>query len=217
MALIDVGLLDPLPDRLHAVTELGRDPLDGPVLGSQLCSQRADHPDRCCLLIRGVAPRLRLPGHLLLRHSSILVSKVWSLQETQGGSHCQVPGKGGAVKRRRLGLLMVALFTLSGCGARHSVELGHSSATMTLDTYGHLFEDRLDEVGSAMDAAREASRARRAAVRALPGVAPVLPEPHSSRNDEAAPDSVSAGQDRFSEWYPRPDSNRRYRLERAAC
>jgi hypothetical protein len=121
------------------------------------------------------------------------------------------------VKRRRLGLLMVALFTLSGCGARHSVELGHSSATMTLDTYGHLFEDRLDEVGSAMDAAREASRARRAAVRALPGVAPVLPEPHSSRNDEAAPDSVSAGQDRFSEWYPRPDSNRRYRLERAAC
>lgn len=29
--------------------------------------------------------------------------------------------------------------------------LGHASATMTLDTYGHLFEDRLDEVGSAMD------------------------------------------------------------------
>ncbi|MEO7629335.1 MAG: site-specific integrase, partial [Nocardioides sp.] len=25
--------------------------------------------------------------------------------------------------------------------------LGHSSATMTLDTYGHLFDDRLDEVG----------------------------------------------------------------------
>jgi hypothetical protein len=36
-------------------------------------------------------------------------------------------------------------------------------------------------------------------------------------NDEAVPPSVSAGQDRFSEWYPRPDSNRRYRLERAAC
>ena len=27
--------------------------------------------------------------------------------------------------------------------------LGHSSATMTLDTYGHLFDDRLDEVSSA--------------------------------------------------------------------
>ena len=34
--------------------------------------------------------------------------------------------------------------------------LGHASATMTLDTYGHLFEDRLDEVASAMDAARSA-------------------------------------------------------------
>ena len=28
--------------------------------------------------------------------------------------------------------------------------LGHASATMTLDTYGHLFEDRLDEAGDAM-------------------------------------------------------------------
>lgn len=32
--------------------------------------------------------------------------------------------------------------------------LGHKSATMTLDLYGHLFEHRLDEVGAAMDAAR---------------------------------------------------------------
>jgi len=29
--------------------------------------------------------------------------------------------------------------------------------------------------------------------------------------------SVSAGQGPFSAWYPRPDSNRRYRLEGAAC
>lgn len=34
--------------------------------------------------------------------------------------------------------------------------LGHASATMTLDTYGHLFGDRLDEVARAMEAAREA-------------------------------------------------------------
>ncbi len=47
--------------------------------------------------------------------------------------------------------------------------LGHSSATMTLDTYRHLFEDRLDEVGDRMDAAREAAQARRSALR---GVAP---------------------------------------------
>jgi hypothetical protein len=118
------------------------------------------------------------------------------------------------VKRRRLGLLMVALFTLSGCGARHSVELGHSSATMTLDTYGHLFEDRLDEVGSALDAAREAARARRTGLSALSRVAP---ERDFTGNAEAALGSVTAGQDRSSEWYPRPDSNRRYRLERAAC
>jgi hypothetical protein len=32
--------------------------------------------------------------------------------------------------------------------------LGHGSATMTLDTHGHLFDDRLDEVGDAMDRAR---------------------------------------------------------------
>lgn len=34
--------------------------------------------------------------------------------------------------------------------------LGHASATMTLDTYGHLFGDRLDEVAEAMEAARDA-------------------------------------------------------------
>ena len=33
--------------------------------------------------------------------------------------------------------------------------LGHKSATMTLDQYGHLFGDRLDIVADAMDAARE--------------------------------------------------------------
>ena len=32
--------------------------------------------------------------------------------------------------------------------------LGHRSATMTLDLYGHLFPDRLDTVAEAMDAAR---------------------------------------------------------------
>jgi integrase len=95
--------------------------------------------------------------------------------------------------------------------------LGHSSATMTLDTYGHLFEDRLDEVATAMDAAREAAQQRRADLRALPRVAPALPERVSHRNDEEAPSHVSAGQDPNSTLYPRPDSNRRYRLERAAC
>ncbi len=31
--------------------------------------------------------------------------------------------------------------------------LGHTSATMTLDLYGHLFDDRLDEIASALDSA----------------------------------------------------------------
>ena len=35
--------------------------------------------------------------------------------------------------------------------------LGHASATMTLDLYGHLFDDRLDEVADALDAARAAA------------------------------------------------------------
>ena len=34
--------------------------------------------------------------------------------------------------------------------------LGHASAAMTLDQYGHLFGDRLDLVAEAMDAARAA-------------------------------------------------------------
>jgi integrase len=37
--------------------------------------------------------------------------------------------------------------------------LGHKSATMTLDQYGHLFGDRLDIVADAMDAARAAALA----------------------------------------------------------
>jgi integrase len=35
--------------------------------------------------------------------------------------------------------------------------LGHASATMTLDVYGHLFPDRLDEVADALDRQRTAS------------------------------------------------------------
>ncbi|MGI8760934.1 MAG: tyrosine-type recombinase/integrase [Jatrophihabitantaceae bacterium] len=41
--------------------------------------------------------------------------------------------------------------------------LGHKSATMTLDLYGHLFGDRLDVVSDAMDAARTAALAVRVA------------------------------------------------------
>ena len=35
--------------------------------------------------------------------------------------------------------------------------LGHKSATMTLDLYGHLFGDQLDVVADAMDSARNSA------------------------------------------------------------
>jgi integrase len=38
--------------------------------------------------------------------------------------------------------------------------LGHKSATMTLDLYGHLFPDRLDEVADALDVAARAAVAQ---------------------------------------------------------
>lgn len=50
--------------------------------------------------------------------------------------------------------------------------LGHKSATMTLDLYGHLFADQLDEVADAMDSARAAAdflRTRPAVVHPLAG------------------------------------------------
>ena len=97
--------------------------------------------------------------------------------------------------------------------------LGHGSATMTLDTYGHLFEDRLDEVGEAMGRARDAARERRTRLhivaQADPAVAPVLPQPESAGITEEAPPSVSAGQGRNSTAYPQRDSNPCYRRERA--
>ena len=58
--------------------------------------------------------------------------------------------------------------------------LGHSSATMTLDTYGHLFENRLDEVGNALDLARQGvdlpvRRKAHGEARQNPAVAQTLP------------------------------------------
>jgi integrase len=49
--------------------------------------------------------------------------------------------------------------------------LGHKSATMTLDQYGHLFDDRLDDVadrlGAAADAHIASDELRRDNVRSL--------------------------------------------------
>jgi hypothetical protein len=53
--------------------------------------------------------------------------------------------------------------------------LGHKSATMTLDLYGHLFDDRLDEVADALD------RAARSATTSHPGVV-TMPNVATSRS-----------------------------------
>ena len=56
------------------------------MLGAQLPAQLTHQPHRLSLLLLGVPTRGRLPWCRVLRHGSILVSKIRSLQRTQGGS-----------------------------------------------------------------------------------------------------------------------------------
>jgi integrase len=48
--------------------------------------------------------------------------------------------------------------------------LGHKSATMTLDLYGHLFDDRLDEVADALDQAARSASTSHPSVVTMPNV-----------------------------------------------
>jgi integrase len=88
--------------------------------------------------------------------------------------------------------------------------LGHASATMTMDTYGHLFENRLDEVADALDRAREQAeideQARpEAAVEdeiAWPDVAPAWPEGQVVDLNRYRSERVSADQTRSEEGAP---------------
>ena len=74
--------------------------------------------------------------------------------------------------------------------------LGHGSATMTLDTYGHLFENRLDEVAEAMDLARTSERQRTApSVPAELPVARVLPDGQPGEQLSRLLELISAGQE----------------------
>ena len=72
-----------------AIAELASDPLHRPVIGAQLGAQRPHHPHRGGLLLRAVPTCRRLPWRLFLRHDSILVSKVRSLQDFQGDSRAE--------------------------------------------------------------------------------------------------------------------------------
>src|SRR5690606_30661415 len=86
VALVTVSLTHPGAHRLGAVPQLLSNALDRPVLGTELGTQRPDHPHRSGLLFEAVATRGRLPRGGVLRHESNLVSKRWRLQLTQGDS-----------------------------------------------------------------------------------------------------------------------------------
>jgi integrase len=82
--------------------------------------------------------------------------------------------------------------------------LGHASATMTMDTYGHLFENRLDEVADALDRARAQSEvdedmwittAEEGRI-LCPGVSPACPEGEVTDLTDYRSKRVSAGQAR---------------------
>ncbi|MEU9363289.1 tyrosine-type recombinase/integrase [Streptomyces avermitilis] len=54
----------------------------------------------------------------------------------------------------------VSLAIASGADVNVQTMLGHKSATLTLDTYGHLFPDRLDEVSKKMHKRRSKQLAK---------------------------------------------------------
>ena len=80
--------------------------------------------------------------------------------------------------------------------------LGHASAAMTMDVYGHLFHDRLDEVADALDnaradAANAAKKAREAAdviANARSAVAKVLPTAEVAHSATTRANRKRAGQ-----------------------
>lgn len=53
-----------------------------------------------------------------------------------------------------LGTLLVTSFAAGATVKGVQSMLGHASATLTLDRYGHLFGDELDAVAGRLDAAR---------------------------------------------------------------
>ena len=88
--------------------------------------------------------------------------------------------------------------------------LGHASATMTMDTYGHLFENRLDEVADALDRARAQSEvdedlwtttAEEGQI-LWPRVAPAWPEREVTDLIDYRSKRVSAGQPGSEEGAP---------------
>ena len=81
MTSVDLGSVHPVAERLRIEAELGRDLADGAPLLAGLLTGLKDEPDGSLPQLSWELPRCW--------HDSIL-SKEWSLQETQGGSYCLV-------------------------------------------------------------------------------------------------------------------------------
>jgi hypothetical protein len=88
--------------------------------------------------------------------------------------------------------------------------LGHASATMTMDTYGHLFENRLDEVADALDRARAQSEVDEDLWKTTaedgenpwPRAPPARPEREVTDLNDYRSKRVTAGQTEYREGAP---------------
>jgi hypothetical protein len=136
------------------------------------------------------------------------------------GQHASLPPAHGVLDLHPYQLRHTAASLAIASGADVKVVqqmLGHSSATRTLDTYATSSRTGSTRSGTPWAELARPHRPAGGPPFRCPVLTPVLPESISRRNAEEAPPSVSAGRGPFSDLYPRPDSNRRYRLERAAC
>jgi hypothetical protein len=84
--VVNVRLSDPGPNRLHPITQLEGYSLRGSPLCPQLSPQGSHHLNHSSFLLRRIPP----PGFPVFVHDSILVSKVWNLQQTQDDSLLKV-------------------------------------------------------------------------------------------------------------------------------
>jgi len=85
VAAVDLGLADPAPQRLAADAELARHPGDHAEALAGLLDRLQHHAHRPSTKL-GRVPPLGWVGSPVICHDSILPSKRWSLQETQGES-----------------------------------------------------------------------------------------------------------------------------------
>ncbi|MGB8794129.1 MAG: hypothetical protein WCD33_21900, partial [Mycobacterium sp.] len=73
------------------------------------------------------------------------------------------PTAAGAASTRRFGAASLAVSAGANVKAVQKM-LGHASAAMTLDIYADLFDDDLEAVAAALDAARSSSMSVRAVI-----------------------------------------------------